>query len=180
MKIVLASQSAVKIAAVRKAFAHVAGVEFEFVKVPSGINEQPIGHETLEGAFNRLQNVQIEFAKAAHPDADLYITIESGLYEEDGHYVDRALVVFVTNQGMLRKLHSDGVAFDPTPAHADCIEAARTRGFDLWTVGKIMQERGLVDDHADPHKDLPVKGQGRSRVDYIDDTLRKVVAQLGL
>ncbi|MBI1326086.1 MAG: DUF84 family protein [Alphaproteobacteria bacterium] len=178
MKIVLASQSPVKMEAIKRAFAHVAGVEFEFVKAPSGINEQPEGYETLAGAYNRIENVQIAFAKAAHPGADLYITIESGIFLENNKWVDRALVMFVTNQGMTRKLHSAGVVFNPTPAHDACIEEARKRGFDTWTVGKVMQERGLVDDHADPHKDLPAKGQGRSRVEFIDDTLRQVIAML--
>lgn len=164
MKIVLASTSAVKISACNKAFAGMTGINIVTVKVPSGIAAQPMSDETLRGAFNRIENARI-----AIPNADLYVSIENGIFEENGDYVDRAVVVIAKKNGMPKITYSDGVIFP-----RKCVEEARNRGFDTWTVGKVMQEQGVVSQHDDPHKDL----SGKSRIEYINDAMRSAVSAL--
>lgn len=164
MKIVLASTSAVKVAACTKAFGAVSDTEIITVKAASGINEQPMNEETLLGAFNRLNN-----AKNAVPDADYYVSIENGIFEENGHFIDRAVVTVMDRAGNVKTTASDGVEFP-----AASVEETRRRGFDKWTVGKVMEEQGLVKQHDDPHLTL----SGKSRVAYIDEAALKAAAAL--
>jgi len=74
-QVVLASTGGwAEVAAVEKIFRR---CSIESLRVPSGVNEQPIGHdEALRGAANRL-----EAARVARPGADYYIAIESCLLE---------------------------------------------------------------------------------------------------
>lgn len=164
MKVVLASTSAVKVAACRTAFgeAH----DIVPVKVPSGVAEQPTDQETLVGAFNRIQG-----ARAAVPDADIYVSVENGIFKEDGKYIDRAIVTLAVGDAKPQVFYSDGVEFPE-----DCVEIARNRGFNEWTVGKVMEELGIVAKHDDPHATL----SGKSRVAYIDDVLKTAVGSLKL
>lgn len=155
MNIVVTSQSALKLAAVRAAFA--ATDTIIGVKAASGVAEQPLNDETMRGAFNRLAD-----AKHLHPGADLYVSIENGLFEENGQYLDKAVaVVLDTGNGMDTGI-SDGVIFP-----SDCVEEARRRGFDTWTAGKVMAERGVIAKHDDPHATLA----GKPRADYIAQAL---------
>jgi inosine/xanthosine triphosphatase len=166
MKIVLASTSAVKIEACKKAFSDFSDVNIVTAKVSSHVREQPLNEETLTGAFNR-----ISAARRAVPDADLYISIESGLFEEKGTYVDRAIVIIAEKEGQKYTVRGEGVEF-PGPS----VEEARKRGFDQWTVGRVMQEQGIVRQHDDPHLDL----SGKSRAEYINEAMRRAVAALDL
>ena len=170
MKVVLASTSEKKISALKKAFLEVVGLEIEpiTVKALSGVNEQPINDETYEGAFNR-----IEFIKAAHPDADLWMSIENGLFEIDNKYYDQAVVTAEKSDGTLVMGLSDGVVFPKI-----YVEMTRDRdgGFKEWTVGKTMAEHGIVKDHADPHLCL----SGKSRVDYLNEAAKRAVEDLNL
>lgn len=160
LKIVIASTSAVKVDACRRAFG--SEVDIVTVKVPSGVNEQPMDLETLQGANNRLAA-----ARAAIPDADFYVAIESGLFrlfDEETTFVDRAIVVLQHQTGLQCQTTSDGVIFPDT-----AVEEARRRGLDKWTVGRIMQEQGIVASHEDPHLTLA----GRSRAEYIYAAVRR-------
>lgn len=164
MKIVLASTSAVKIDACRKAFG--AAAEITGVKVASGVNEQPINDETVQGAFNR-----IAAARVVMPGADIYVSIENGIFEENGKYIDRPVITVAKGAGTPEVIYGDGVEF---PAVA--VDEARKRGFDTWTAGKVMQEQGIVKQHDDPHLDL----SGKSRAEYLVDALKKAAAKLAL
>lgn len=165
MRVVLASSSAVKIRAVQRAFGP--GVEVVPVSVPSGVPEQPVEEETMQGARNRVRG-----ARAKQPGADHYVSIESGLFKVGESWVDRAAVVVENTDGTEHRIvFTEGVVF-PT----ECVEEAERRGFDTWTAGKVLQERGIVGDHADPHKDL----SGRSRAEYIDEALGTMVRALGV
>lgn len=166
MRVVLASQSGVKAFACREVFGDVAGLELVCVKALSNVNEQPLGDETLRGAFNRIAN-----ARVIRPDGDVYVAIENGLFEENGQYVDRAVVVLEIAGGLRHSVTGDGVLFP-----RDCVEDARARGFDRTTAGQVMQERGLVQKHDDPHLDLA----GRSRSVFLVDTLRAARRKAGI
>jgi len=73
MKIVVASQNPVKVAATRAAFAALMpGAELEMMPVSasSGVSEQPTSDaETRRGARNRINN-----ARSAVPDADFWVS----------------------------------------------------------------------------------------------------------
>ena len=86
--VVVGSQNPSKLGCVQSAFERYAqvsidrGVPFSFkilgIAVESGVSPQPKGHaETRRGALQRLQN-----AIDAHPDADFWVTLESGIVEE--------------------------------------------------------------------------------------------------
>jgi non-canonical (house-cleaning) NTP pyrophosphatase len=156
MKIVLASTSAVKVEACRAAFGEEA--EIVTVKAPSGVNEQPVNDETVAGAFNR-----IAAAKEMSPGADLYVSIENGIFDEDGHFVDRPVVVVSREKGEAEVTFGDGVEFPK-----DSVDEARRRGFDKWTVGKVMAEQGVVKQHDDPHLSL----SGKPRAEYLRATVK--------
>jgi inosine/xanthosine triphosphatase len=164
MIIVLASTSAIKVAACQKAFSSVADCEIRTVKADSGVNEQPMNGETLRGAFNRLNN-----AKQMMPAADYYISIENGIFEEKGQYIDRAVVSVMDKQGVIKTAYSDGVEFPK-----EWVEETGKRGFEQWTVGKVMEENGIVAKHDDPHLTL----SGKSRVDYLDQAASRAVMVL--
>jgi non-canonical (house-cleaning) NTP pyrophosphatase len=168
MKIALASESAKKVAAIRLAFGEAA--EIVTFKAPSGVNEQPIDDETLRGAKNR-----IDFIKAACPDADIFVSIENGLFLEDGEYVDRAVVTIAKADGEPSTTFSDGVIF---PKDSVLKTERREGGFAEWTVGKTMMEDGIVTDDADPHADLDP--DHRSRVDFLNEAAQKAAASLKL
>ncbi len=160
MRIVLASTSAVKLSACREAFGNAADIIV--VKASSGISEQPMNAETLTGAFNRLRD-----AKAQVPDADLYISVENGLFEENGKFIDRPVIVIARKNGAPETTFGEGVEFP-----SECVEETRLRGFDKWTVGKVMQEKGLVAQHDDPHVELAGKSRKSLLVDAIKQALR--------
>jgi len=166
MKIVLASTSAVKMDACREAFASKAGVEIVGVKVPSGVAEQPFDGETVKGAMNR-----IDAARKLEPDADAWISIENGIFTDAGAFDDRAVVAVMDKTGTAVSATSDGVAFD-----AKAVSEARARGFDQWTVGKVMAEWGLVAKHDDPHLSL----SGIPRATYIGQALDRALGDARL
>lgn len=164
MKVVVASTSAVKIDACRKAFGAAAGIVG--VKVQSGVNEQPMNDETVQGAFNR-----IAAARAAMPGADVYVSIENGIFEENGKYIDRPVIAVARGTGTPEVTYGEGVEFP-----AASVEETRKRGFDTWTVGKIMQEQGIVTQHDDPHGDL----SGKPRAVYLADAVKSAAKKLSI
>lgn len=166
MKIALASKSELKLQACRRAFSHVADAEFVAVAVNSSVNEQPLNGETIQGAFNRICAL-----RGKVQDANVFVSIENGLFQEGGKYIDRPVVMIENERGQGLTMWGEGVAF-PT----ECVLEAQSRGFDKWTVGKVMQEAGIIKQHDDPHMDL----SGRSRAAYIDDVMSRVVKTLRL
>lgn len=159
MKVILASTSAVKLAAVRAVF----GDEVDVIATAaaSGVNAQPVGDETTRGAMQRLGN-----ARTIRPDGDVYISIESGIFVEARVWVDRPVVVVERADGARTVVQGHGVTFP-----ADMVEVARAKGFTAVTVGQVMQANGVVRQHDDPHRDL----SGISRADYLIDAVRSAV-----
>jgi len=121
--------------------------------------------ETETGARNRAAH-----AKTLSPGADMYVIIENGIFEENKRYIDKAVVLCITRDGREEIAISEGVEFPN-----DCVEEARRRGFKNWTAGKIMQERGLVADHADPHASL---GNKKPRTQILTETVASAFANL--
>lgn len=184
IKVALASKSPVKQAVCAAIFNQLTNVEIILVPVSSDVPEQPFDKQSTDGALNRAEN-----AMRACPDADMVVAIENGIFEEDGVYVDKGIVAILT-KGMKREDAvlecSDGVVFgqqvlayrDGTAltARDAVIEAGkRDGGYGVWTAGKVMAEWQPNLKHDDPHKYLT--GGVKSRVEYLEDALRKAVAQ---
>ena len=98
-KVIIASTNPVKIKVAEKAFTSVFPSEkFEFigVKSESGVPDQPMGDETVQGARNRLS-----FVKKEHPHSDYWISQEAGLFEEDEKLFVRAWIVVCDKDGFI-------------------------------------------------------------------------------
>ncbi|MDJ0916617.1 MAG: inosine/xanthosine triphosphatase [Woeseiaceae bacterium] len=78
MKVIVASQNPVKLAATRQAFTTLFdGTDVEIIaqSAESGVADQPVSDaETRRGALNRASN-----ASAAQPDADFWVGLEGGI-----------------------------------------------------------------------------------------------------
>lgn len=95
-----------KIAVAKRAFVSVFPSEqFEFVAVKSesGVPEQPMNDETLEGALNRLT-----FIRKKHPEADFWISQEGGIFTEGNDMYTQAWIVIGNNEGHLTKSSTVG------------------------------------------------------------------------
>ena len=89
-KIVVGSESALKIRAVTAAF-QLFSLSPQIIpcKADSGIGSQPIGTNQMEkGARGRVHHAQ-----RLQPGADLYIGIENGLVYQDGRWYDPTCIV---------------------------------------------------------------------------------------
>src|SRR5258707_11102823 len=95
MKIVVGSQSAIKIKAVRDALSEL-GIDAEVVgvKAASNVPEQPLNDEGIKGARNRVVH-----ARQLDLTGDVYLAIENFIYEEKGRLLDIAVVVASTRDG---------------------------------------------------------------------------------
>lgn len=182
MKIVVTSQSPIKIEACRQSFLRLGGtddIEIIPLQAASYVNEQPFNDEAVTGVRNRIDDVRtlpegteqtLLTAQKHTPDADAWVSIQSGVFEENGDYIDRAVVAVMNKTGDIHIGYSDGVAFP-----REAVEETRRRGFDRWTVGRVLQDMGLVTRHDDPHADLPPY---KSRQDYIVDALDKALKNI--
>jgi non-canonical (house-cleaning) NTP pyrophosphatase/glutathione synthase/RimK-type ligase-like ATP-grasp enzyme len=147
LRIVLASQSPVKLEALNKAllakniYAEVVGVAAE-----SGVPAQPMNEQTLQGAKNRLTH-----ARHIVHDADLYVAIENGLFEEEGRFFDKAAILTETKDGSQRTTYSKSIE-----CPAEYVEEARRRGFDTTTVVQSWQRKKAQSDptFADAARDF--------------------------
>lgn len=151
--IIVTSGSAIKIKAVEKAFALLIPSQafaVQGVKVESGINEQPVGEETEQGARNRATN-----ARATQTDEDkvssAVLSIENGIFAVGAEWEDRAVAVLSLPDGRTFSFVSRGVLFPK-----DAVEEAQAKdgGFTVHTVGSVLAEKGLVADKQDPHTTL--------------------------
>lgn len=110
-KIIVASKNPVKIKAALQGFQEMFPKEIfdaEGIKVPSGVNDQPVGsEETYQGALNR-----VETAKLERPEADYWIGIEGGnLVSEDE--VEVMAWVIVLSKDRMGKARTAGFFLPP-------------------------------------------------------------------
>lgn len=61
--------------------------DFEIIGVPvdSNVSDEPVNEETLQGAKNRVKNLE-KYAKENNIDADMYFAIESGISNQLGSW----------------------------------------------------------------------------------------------
>jgi len=155
--------------------------------VPSGVPEQPLGQEAIDGALNRLAGI----VKLGDGATRVCFAIENGLFKVSGtgnldlstlfdptaEYEDRA-VVAIGLPGRLPFVHISP-AEDAVRFPRDAVRAAHDApgGFAEHTVGSILYEAGRVHDKQDPHIDLT---DGKlSRKVQMARALLDALAQLG-
>ena len=163
MKIGVTSQNKLKMSAVEKAYSSL-GVPIEVVgyKADSGVGEQPVDNQTLEGARNRISDVDQRM-----DGLDRIVSIENGIFREGEQWLDKAVVVIYDPQTQQEHVgYSDAVVFPD-----EFVERARAIGFDTMTVGQVMAEAGYVTDQKDPHLSI----SGASRQVYLESTVQKLV-----
>lgn len=94
MKVLIATKNQGKIQGAQKALSHYFNqIEIEGIAVDSEVKEQPVNEEIYVGAKNRIKNLKL-YAQQNRIEADLYLSIESGIYQ----FLDRWLI---TNMAMI-------------------------------------------------------------------------------
>ncbi len=166
MRIGVTSQNELKVNAVAKAYSAISdSVEVVGYTADSKVGEQPVNEQTFLGALQRTFDVEDKVN-----DLDRIVSIESGIFEEDGQWLDKAVVViYDPRTGKGHYVCSDAVAFPN-----EYVEKARQRGFETTTVGQVMEEEGFVSNRKDPHLSI----SGVSRQVYIERTVRKLVEEV--
>lgn len=142
IRIVVASDSALKIGAVERAIARVC-VDADVIglRVASGVPAQPYGREeTLAGASNRARAAQ----DLCQPD-DFVVGIENGLVPHGDAVLDVAYVVVYTPSGRRIERKSIGIRVPP-----ELVEAVLACG-QARTAGDLEAERS-GSDPVDPHR----------------------------
>ena len=179
----VASTSAHKIGAVKNVLESmgptVERYTVEGVRAASGINEQPVGHEeTLQGAFNRLNNMKEQLrTRSAETNIDILkilVSIENGIYRAADRWFDIAYVVIEDNRGNIAISPSAGIEYP-----SQFVDETRNRGFASTTVASVMAEK-LQDAsiETDPHKYLT--GGRITRQQLLEEAFEAAQHQLGL
>ena len=166
MKIGVTSQNKLKLDAVINAYSFMSEKpEIIGYSAESDVGEQPINYQTVLGARNRINDVE---KKAT--GLDRIISIENGIFEEDGKWLDKAIVV-IYDVGSEKEYIaiSDSVVFPD-----EYVEKARKLGFDTTTVGEVMENEGYILNKKDPHKCI----SGISRQVYLETTVQKLVKEV--
>lgn len=166
MKIGVTSQNKLKVDAVKKAYSFIGdSLEVLGYEADSGVGEQPVGEQTLQGARNRISDI-----KSKIDGLDRIISIENGIFEENGKWLDKAvIVVYNPHDDKEHVAYSEPVIF-PTKY----VETARQKGFNTTTVGQVMQDEGFVENRKDPHLTI----SGTSRQTYLKNTIQKLVNKI--
>ena len=88
MKILMGTKNPGKIEGAKQAFEkYFDNVEIEGIAVSSGVGDQPINEEILQGAKNRVKNLK-EYAVNNNTEADFYISSEAGITNLLGEWID--------------------------------------------------------------------------------------------
>lgn len=97
MKAVIATKNPGKIEGARRALEHYfEDVSIEAIPVPSDVSEQPVNEETYLGAKNRVKNLKA-YCKKEGIEADLYLSIESGITNALGNWAITNIAVIEDN-----------------------------------------------------------------------------------
>ena len=166
MKIGVTSQNKLKVDAVKKAYSFIGdSLEVFGYEADSGVGEQPIEEQALQGARNRISDIRSKI-----DGLDRIISIESGIFMEDGKWLDKAVIVIYNPHDDKENIaYSDAVIFPDK-----YVKIARQKGFDTTTVGQVMEDEGYVKNRKDPHLTI----SGISRQTYLENTIQKLVNQI--
>ncbi len=97
MKVLIATKNQGKIEGAKKALLnYLDNIEIEGIPVESNVGEQPVNDEIYNGAKNRVRNLK-EYAKKNNIDADLFLSIESGINNVLGRWMITNIAVIEDN-----------------------------------------------------------------------------------
>lgn len=172
LKYVIGTTSKLKIKALEEAVnnMNINAVIIAAPNVSSEVNEQPQGtSEIFEGAKNRSYN-----AETVIPNADVYLAVENGVvFTFNDEWVDVAICLArIPKLATTKSQVSEGVVL---PTEAVMLTLNKEGGFELNTVGKTLQEIGIVTSDKDPHLDLPPY---KSRVVILQEAFEKLLNTL--
>ena len=99
MKVLIGSTNPGKIEGAKKALEnYYKDVEIVGVKVKSNVSDQPVNSDIYKGAKNRADNL-IEYAKQNNINADLFMSIESGISNQIGKWIITNIAVIKNKEG---------------------------------------------------------------------------------
>ncbi|MBP3707843.1 MAG: DUF84 family protein [Clostridia bacterium] len=97
MKVLVATKNQGKIEGARRALGHYFdNIEIEGIPVESNVGEQPVNNEIYNGAKNRVKNLK-RYAKENNIEAELYLSIESGISNALGRWMITNIAVIEDN-----------------------------------------------------------------------------------
>lgn len=185
---IVTSASAIKVDSVRQVVANIwPASEYQVtgMAVPSDVNEQPLGQETIDGALNRLRHARECMGQSAYT----YVSIENGLfrisddldpdlepeYDPLSAYEDRVVIAlslpYQTVPSITISPRHEAVRF---PDIAVRSTYSLPGGFTEHTVGRVLYETGAVCDMQDPHINL-THGSMPRRLQITRSLLRAII-----
>ncbi len=97
MKVLIATKNPGKIEGAKRALDnYFENIEIQGISVPSDVSEQPVNEEIYKGAKNRVKNLK-KYAKENNIEADLYLSIESGINNLLGRWMITNIAVIEDN-----------------------------------------------------------------------------------
>lgn len=98
MKVLVATKNPGKIEGAKKALLnYFDNIEIEGIPVNSNVGEQPVNDEIYIGAKNRVKNLKL-YAKENNIEADLYMSIESGINNVLGRWMITNIAIIEDNK----------------------------------------------------------------------------------
>ncbi len=98
MRIIIATKNPGKIEGAKKAFLnYFENFEIEGIPAPSEVGNQPVNEEIYLGAKNRVKNLK-NYCKENNIEADLYLSIESGITNQVGRWMIVNIAVIEDNK----------------------------------------------------------------------------------
>lgn len=138
MKILIGSKNPVKIQGAKEAFEnYFENAEFLGVAVNSDVSDQPVNDDVYLGAKNRTKHL-MEYAKENNINADYFASIESGIVNYFGKWLNINVAVIMDKNGYESCGTSSGF---PVPERY--IERIKTE-----SLGVVMDELSNVDNIA--------------------------------
>lgn len=143
-KIIIGSENPVKIEVARQAFEQVFPEEkFEFLgyRAVSNVSDQPKSdEETLRGAYNRIEDCKKKF-----PDADFWVSQESGIIDDVISMFETSYIVIVSNSGVIGR--AKAASFEIPKPIADNIRGGMELGpaaDKLFSVSNSKQQGSII------------------------------------
>lgn len=143
-KVIVGSLNPVKIEVARQAFEQVFPEEkFEFIghQAVSHVSDQPKSdEETLRGAYNRIEN-----CKEVFPDADFWVSQESGIIDDVLHMFETSYIVIASQGGVVGR--AKAASFEIPKPIADNIRAGMELGpaaDKLFGVSNSKQQGSII------------------------------------
>ena len=97
MKVLIATKNQGKIEGAKRALEkYFNDIEITGIPVESNVSEQPVNAEIYNGAKNRVRNLK-EYVKENNIEADLYLSIESGINNALGRWMITNIAVIEDN-----------------------------------------------------------------------------------